>query len=37
MTNPIPREYRGWWRIVDTGTWANDGLDILGPALLCWP
>ena len=30
----IPDEYRGWWRIVDTGTWVNDGLDILGPALL---
>ena len=30
----IPPEYRGWWRIVDTGTWVNDGLDILGPALL---
>jgi hypothetical protein len=30
----IPPEYRGWWRIVDTGTWVNDDLDILGPALL---
>lgn len=30
----IPEELRGWWRIVDTGTWTNDGLDILGPALL---
>lgn len=34
MTTPIPPEYRGWWRIVDTGTWVTDGLDILGPALL---
>jgi len=34
MTTPIPPEYRGWWRIVDTGTWVNDGLDIPGPALL---
>ena len=34
MTSSIPTEYRGWWRIVDTGTWVNDGLDILGPALL---
>ena len=34
MTTHIPPEYRGWWRIVDTGTWVNDGLDILGPALL---
>jgi len=30
----VPPEYRGWWRIVHTGTWANDGLDVLGPALL---
>ena len=29
----IPAQYRGWWRIVDTGTWVNDGLDILGPVL----
>jgi len=34
MTSSIPAEYRGWWRIVDTGTWVNDGLDILGPAVL---
>lgn len=27
-------EYRGWWRIVDTSQWVNDGLDILGPALI---
>ena len=30
----IPPEYRGWWRIIDTGTWVNDYLDDLGPALL---
>ena len=30
----IPPEYRGWWRIVETGTWVNEGLDVLGPALL---
>lgn len=34
MSEPIPNEYRGWWRIVETSQWANDGLDILGPALL---
>ena len=34
MTNPIPDEYRGWWRITETGTWVDNGLDILGPALL---
>ena len=30
----IPREYRGWWRIVETSQWGSDDLDILGPALL---
>jgi len=34
MKHEIPYEYRGWWRIVETGTWVDDGLDILGPALL---
>ncbi len=31
---PILPEYVGWWRIVDIGTWPNDSLDILGPALI---
>jgi hypothetical protein len=30
----IAPEYAGWWRIVETGTWVNDGLDALGPALI---
>ena len=30
----IPESYEGWWRIVHTGTWVDDGLDDLGPALL---
>jgi len=30
----IPDEFRGWWRILETGTWTNDGLDMLGPALI---
>ena len=34
MTTPLPTEYRGWWRIIDTEAWVNDDLDILGPALL---
>ena len=34
MSDPIPSEYRGWWRITETSQWVNDGLDILGPALL---
>ncbi len=31
---PIPPKYRGWWRIIETSQWVDDGLDILGPALL---
>jgi hypothetical protein len=34
MYEPIPSEYRGWWRIIETSQWVNDGLDILGPALI---
>ena len=30
----IPREFQGWWRITETSQWADDSLDILGPALL---
>lgn len=34
MTEEIPDEYYGWWRITDTETWVNDGIDILGTAML---
>lgn len=34
MNEPIPSEYEGWWRIVETSQWVDDGLDTLGPALL---
>lgn len=34
MHEPIPSELRGWWRIIETSEWANDRIDILGPALL---
>ena len=34
MDEPIAPEYRGWWRIVETSQWVDDGLDILGAALL---
>ena len=34
MSEPIPSEYRGWWRITETSQWVDDGLDILGPALI---
>jgi len=30
----IPREYRGWCRIVETSQWDDADLNILGPALL---
>jgi hypothetical protein len=30
----IPSEYRGWWRIVETSQWVDDGLDDLGTVLL---
>lgn len=34
MSEPIPSEYRGWWRIIETSQWVDDGLDILGPAVI---
>jgi len=30
----IPADYYGWWRIIEMGTWVNDYLDDLGPALI---
>ena len=30
----IPSEYRGWWRITETSAWVNDGIDILGTAVI---
>ena len=34
MSEPIQSEYQGWWRITETSQWVDDGLEILGPALL---
>lgn len=34
MAEAIPSEYRGWWRITETSTWVNDGIDILGTAMI---
>jgi hypothetical protein len=31
---PIPSEYQGWWRIIDTSQWGNRDLDLIGPALI---
>src|SRR4051812_21442460 len=30
----IPREYAGWWRIIETSTWCSKDLDMLGPAVI---
>ena len=30
----IPREYHGWWRILETSQWSNKYIDSLGPALI---
>ena len=30
----IPGGLYGWWRITSTSQWVDDGLDILGPAVL---
>jgi hypothetical protein len=32
--DPIPPEYRGWWRITETSQWSSKFLDSLGPAML---
>lgn len=31
---PIPSEYRGWWRIVETSQWGSEKLDLLAPSLI---
>ncbi len=33
-SDELPDDLRGWWRITETSQWVNDGLDILGPALI---
>ena len=30
----VPPDLYGWWRIIDTSQWVNDGLDDLGPAVI---
>jgi len=30
----IPKEYYGWWRIIDTSQWAKEYTDTLGTALI---
>lgn len=33
-TGDLDPELIGWWRITHTSQWVDDGLDLLGPALL---
>ena len=30
----IPREYCGWWRIIETSRWGSDDIDMVGTALI---
>jgi hypothetical protein len=33
-SNELHADLYGWWRIVETSQWVNDGLDDLGLALI---
>jgi hypothetical protein len=34
MGHELYPELYGWWRILETSQWVNEGLDALGPAIL---
>jgi hypothetical protein len=34
VADELNPDLRGWWRIIETSQWVNDGLDDLGPALI---
>jgi len=34
IVKEIPAEYLGWWRIIETSQWDNDGIDSIGTALI---
>jgi hypothetical protein len=34
VTIEIPAAYRGWWRLTETSQWVDDGLDLIGTAVL---
>ena len=34
LNNGLHADLYGWWRIIDTSQWVNEGLDDLGPAML---
>jgi hypothetical protein len=33
-SNELQADLYGWWRILETSQWVNEGLDDLGPAML---
>jgi hypothetical protein len=33
-SNELHADLYGWWRILETSQWVNEGLDDLGPAML---
>ena len=34
LNDSLHADLYGWWRIIDTSQWVNEGLDDLGPAML---
>jgi hypothetical protein len=34
LSNELHADLYGWWRIIDTSQWVNEGLDDLGPAAI---
>jgi len=34
VSNELHADINGWWRIIETSQWVNDGLDDLGPAMI---
>ena len=34
MGHDLDPELYGWWRILETSRWVNEGLDAIGPAML---
>jgi hypothetical protein len=30
----VPQEYYGWWRIIETSQWGDEGIDMVGKALI---
>src|SRR5439155_10938927 len=34
VSKELHADINGWWRIIETSQWVNDGLDDLGPAMI---